>query len=63
MAGVRRREAVLDIMFLAAGSNLDVPNIGIPDTSRNSFVCIAAWEILQCNIKFNPGGEVVPIIH
>ena len=40
--GVRRREAVLDIVFLTAGSNLDVPNIGIPDASHNSFVCIAA---------------------
>jgi hypothetical protein len=40
--GVRRREAVLDIVFLAAGSNLDGPNLGIPDASRNSFVCIAA---------------------
>jgi hypothetical protein len=27
------------------------PNLGIPDTSNNSFVCIAAFYLLQCNIK------------
>jgi hypothetical protein len=50
------------MVFLAVESNLAVPNIGIPDASRNSFVCIAAWKILQRNIKLNPGNEAVPII-
>src|ERR1700687_3562333 len=56
VGGARLIEAVLDIIVpffeaqrIAASRSED--NLRIPDTSDNTFVCIAAYYLLQCNIR------------
>ena len=56
--GVRPKEAVLDMLFPFAGQRIAAfgDNLGIPDASSNPFVCIAAYYLLQCNIKMSREG-------
>jgi hypothetical protein len=54
--GVKPMEAVLDIVvpFSEAqriAASLSGNNLRIPDASYNAFVCIAAYYLLQCNIR------------
>ena len=54
--GVRPIEAVLDILipWLQYSGSLRFAlrtNLRIPDARNNRLVCIAAYSILQCNIK------------
>src|ERR1700694_5083474 len=54
--GVKPIEAVFDIVvpFSEAqriAASLSGNNLRIPDASYNAFVCIAAYYLLQCNIR------------
>src|SRR4030088_1727377 len=61
LEGTKPMEAVLDMIVpfskmrqIAASSSGD--NLRIPDTRNNSFVCIAAYCLLQCNINASLAG-------
>jgi hypothetical protein len=53
--GIKPREAVLDILSPNSGTadrcSSYRSNLGMPDARCNSFVCIAAYYILQCSME------------